>query len=236
MSQRKLTVFIELTIILLFSVRITFDVQTKLPALVQRDSWSHVPGGTFLPVQSKNPDELGLGKVLVASRDLADPNFAKTVVLVVEYDSKGVVGLIINRRSSLPLSRVFKELNAAKDLSDPVYAGGPVEIPAVFGLLHSQSKLEGAQQIVDGIYLISAKSQFEQILSKRPDPATFHVYLGYAGWTPEQLRQEIRLGAWFIFQGNTQTVFSTNPDSLWRQMIRQTELQMARLSMLQPDT
>jgi putative transcriptional regulator len=185
-------------------------------------------GAAVLPIQSKNPDDIGLGKLLVASRDLADPSFAKTVVLLVQYDTKGVIGLMINRRTHLPLSRVFNELKSAKDLSDPVYAGGPVDIPAVFALLHSPSKIEGAEQIVGGIYLISAKSQFEQILSKRPDPAIFHVYLGYAGWTPEQLRQEIKLGAWFIFQGDTQTVFNADPDSVWLQMIRQTEFKLAK--------
>ncbi len=205
------------------------DQRTKRSVCLQIDPATiEVPAATLLPIQSKNPDQLGLGKLLVASRDLADPNFAKTVVLLVQYDSESVVGLMINRRTNVPLSRVFKELKAAKDLSDPVYAGGPVDIPAVFALLRSQSKVEGAQQIVVGVHLVSARSQFEQILSKRPDPATFHVYLGYAGWTPEQLRQEIKLGAWFIFQGEAQTVFNANPDSLWSQMIRETELNLAK--------
>jgi putative transcriptional regulator len=191
-------------------------------------SLSEILENNFLPIQSKNPDELGMGKLLVASRGLGDPNFAKTVVLLVQCDPEGVVGLTINRRTNIPLSRVFKEFGAAKELSDPVYAGGPVDIPTVFALMRSQSKIDGAQQITGGIQLISTKSRFEQILTKRPIPADFHVYLGYAGWTRDQLRQEIQLGAWFIFQGDTQTVFNANPDSLWPQLIRQTELKLAK--------
>jgi len=181
----------------------------------------------FLPVQSKNPKDLGAAKLLVASRDLADPNFAETVVLLIRYDAEGVVGLIINRRTSVPLSRVFEGLKAAQDRSDPVYLGGPVEKPAAFGLLQSPSRLEGAEHIFGRVYLISTKTLFEQTITARPDPGVFHVYLGYAGWTNEQLRKEVELGMWFIFQADARTVFDSDPDSLWSQMIRKTELKLA---------
>jgi len=191
------------------------------------DAETQTSQAIFLPVQSKNPRELGLGKVLVASRDLPDPIFAKTVILLVQYDAGGVVGLMLNRRTDVPLSRVFDQLKAAKKRSDPVYIGGPVEIPAVFGLLRSKAKRESSARVLDEVYLISTKELFEKTLSARPDPGVFHVYLGYAGWTPEQLRKEVEVGVWFIFQGDAQTVFDSNPDGLWSQMIRKTELKMA---------
>ena len=180
-----------------------------------------------LPVQSKNAKDLGAGKLLVASRSLADPNFAQTVVLLVHYDDEGVVGLILNRRTDVPLSRVLEGLKAAKHRSDPVYLGGPVETPAVFALLQSPAKVEGAQHVFGAVYLISTKTLFEQTISSRPDPGGFHVYLGYAGWTKNQLRKELELGAWFIFQADAGTVFDSDPDSLWKQMIQKTELKMA---------
>lgn len=190
---------------------------------------SKVSQSTFVRAQSKNPDDLGRGKLLVASRDLADPIFAKTVVLLVHYDSDGVVGLMLNRRTDVPLSRAFSKLNAAKNRSDPVYAGGPVEISAVFALLRSKSKPESAEHILPDVYLISTKSLFEKTLSERPDSGIFHVYLGYAGWTPEQLQKEVEAGAWFIFPADAETVFNSNPGNLWPQMIRRTELKMAGL-------
>jgi len=187
-----------------------------------------IPPTVFLPVQSRNPKDLGAAKLLVASRDLADPNFAETVVLLVRHDAEGVVGLILNRRTDVPLSRVFEGLKGAQGRSDPVYLGGPVERPAAFGLLQSQSKLEGAEHIFGRVYLITTKTLFEQTISARPDPGVFHVYLGYAGWTHDQLRQEVELGAWFIFQADARTVFDSDPDSLWSQMIGKTELKLAR--------
>jgi putative AlgH/UPF0301 family transcriptional regulator len=187
-----------------------------------------IPPAVFLPVQTRSPSDLGPGKLLVASRALADPNFAETVVLLVHYDSEGVIGLILNRRTDLPISQVLAQLKTAKDLSNPVYLGGPVETPTVFGLLRSTDKLESAEHVFGDVYWISSKTALEKTLSSRPDPGVFHVYLGYAGWNTAQLRNEIRLGGWFIFQADNQTVFNANPDSLWRQMIKKTELEMAR--------
>jgi putative AlgH/UPF0301 family transcriptional regulator len=188
---------------------------------------SEIPRAVFLPVQSRNPSDLGPGKLLVASRELGDPNFAETVILLVHYDTEGVIGLMLNRRTELPISRVFAELKTAKGISDPVYFGGPVETPTVFALLRSKDKLEGGEHVFGGVYWISTKSALEKTISSHPDPGVFHVYLGYAGWTTDQLRNEIKLGGWFIFQADNQTVFNANPDSLWRQMIKKTELKVA---------
>ena len=179
-----------------------------------------------VPAQSNDPRDLGAGKLLVASRELADPSFAKTVILLVHYDDTSVVGLMLNRRTELPISKVFAQIKGAKDISDPVYLGGPVEVPTVFALQRSTDKMDGAEHVFGTVYWISAKTALEKAVSSRLDPGAFHVYLGYAGWTPEQLRNEVRLGGWFIFQADNRTIFSANPDSLWRQMIKKTELKM----------
>jgi putative transcriptional regulator len=181
----------------------------------------------FLPVQSQNPKDIGTGKLLVASRTLGDPNFAKTVILLVRCDADGVVGLVLNRRTNVPLSQAL-DLEAAKNRSDLVYLGGPVETSAVIALLRSKAKLDGAEPVLGGVYLISTKAPFEKAIAGRPDPENFHVYLGYAGWNNDQLRMEIKLGSWFIFQGDAKTIFDSDPDSLWRQMIQKTELQFAK--------
>jgi putative transcriptional regulator len=189
---------------------------------------SQAPPAGFLPVQFKNAKSLGAGKVLVASRNLGDPHFAKTVILLVHYDAQGVLGLVLNHRTDVPLSRALDSLKAAKDRSDPVYLGGPLETAAVFALLQSPAKPEGAEHIFGGVYLINSKPLFEQTISAHPKPDVFHVYLGYAGWTQDQLRQEVELGAWFIFPAEAGTVFNADPDALWPEMIRKTEMQMAR--------
>lgn len=182
---------------------------------------------SFLPIQFKNPKDLGVGKVLVANRNLGDPSFAGTVILLVQFDGKGVVGLILNRRTDVPLSQVL-DLKAAKDRSDLVYLGGPVEPKAVLALFESSAKVGKADNIFGGVYLISDKALFEKTISARPDAGVFHVYLGYAGWTQDQLRTEVQLGAWFIFPADAGTVFNSDPDSLWLEMIKKTQMKFAK--------
>jgi putative transcriptional regulator len=186
-----------------------------------------MPPAVCVPVQFKDPKNLGVGKLLVASPNLVDPNFAKTVVLLIRSDDQGIVGLILNRRTDLALSRVLEGIPGTKDRSDPVYLGGPVQVAAVTALLQSPDKVEGADHIFGGVYLISTKTLLEQTLARRPDPQVFHVYLGYAGWENDQLRKEVELGAWFIFPADTATVFNSDPRSLWPQMIRKTQQEFA---------
>jgi len=196
---------------------------------------SELPQAVFGPVQSKDAKYLGVGKLLVASRGLADPNFAKTVILLIHSDDQGIVGLILNRRTDLALSRVLEGLPGTKDRSDPVYLGGPVEVPAVSALLQSSTKVEGADHIFGGVYMIYSKTILEQTLAARPAPQVFHVYLGYAGWTNDQLRKEVELGAWFIFPPDPDAVFNSDPGSLWPQMIRKTEQKLAESEPASPD-
>lgn len=183
----------------------------------------------LLPVQSRNPERLAVGKILVASRSLGDPHFAQSVILLVQYDAGGVVGLMLNRRSALPVSRVLEDVKAAKDRSDPVYVGGPVQSEQIRALRRLPAKLDGATPICDGVYVIATKAQLEQTLTDKAPANTFHVYLGYAGWHADQLRMEMELGAWFVFPGDAETIFNSDPDTLWPRMIRKTELQMAEL-------
>lgn len=186
-----------------------------------------VPPAVFLRVQSRNPNDLGPGKLLVASRELSDPSFAETVILLVHCDADGVIGLMLNRRTDLPISRVLAQIKTAKNRSDPVYLGGPVETPSVFALLRSTDKLDDAERVFGDIYWISKKTTLEKAMSSRAAPSVFHIYLGYAGWTTEQLRNEVRLGAWFVFPADNKAIFNANPNSLWHEMIKKTELKMA---------
>jgi putative transcriptional regulator len=215
---------------------ITAALLTCVTALAQTvpASTSAPSPASLLPVQFKNPQDLAAGKLLVAGRGMGDPRFAETVILLVHCEEDGVVGLVLNRRTAVPLSQVL-DLKAAKDRSDPVYIGGPVQPAAVFALFQSPAKIEKAENIFGSVYWISDKSLFEKALSARPDPKVFHVYLGYAGWTQAQLRAEVQMGAWFVFPADTATVFNSDPGSLWLQMIQLTESRLAKAEPLHSD-
>lgn len=179
--------------------------------------------------QSKSTQDLGSAKLLVASRDLGDPNFAKTVILLAHDDGDKVLGLILNRRTDVALSAALPALKGAKGRSDRIYTGGPVDASTVFAILQSPAKVEGAPRIFEDVYLILTKTLLEQQIAARRDSGVFHIYLGYSGWTADQLRREVELGAWFVFPADAGTVFDNDPDTLWSRMIRKTEQKMARL-------
>jgi putative transcriptional regulator len=173
-------------------------------------------------------DDLAIGRLLVASRDLGDPNFSKTVILLVHYDQdQGAVGLVINKRTDVPISRVFHDLKEASGRNDPVYIGGPVELNSVLALLKSASKPEGAQKVFSDVYLISNKDLLAATLASRVEATVFHTYMGYAGWGAGQLEHEVELGAWHIMPAEVGTVFHADPDSVWERLIRRTETQIA---------
>lgn len=173
-------------------------------------------------------EKLAPGMFLVAGRDLGDPNFAHSVVLLLHYDDEnGAVGLIINRQTDVALSRVFAELKEAKGREDPIYVGGPVETGSVLALLKSSSKPKEAELVFGDVYLISSKKLLAKTLADGVEPNQFHAYLGYAGWGREQLEHEVELGAWHVLPADSGNIFHPSPDSVWERLIRRTEVRIA---------
>ncbi len=184
--------------------------------------------GLFVVTLAQGAD-LAAGSFLVASRDLGDPNFAEAVVLLVRYDAQeGAMGLIVNRRSELPLSRVFRDMKEAKDNEDMIYVGGPVEPGGVLALLKSSSKPPDSEKIFADVYMVSSKSQLAKTLAAKTESTAFHVFLGYAGWGPGQLEHEIELGGWHVMPAAAGEVFHSDPDSVWPRLIKRTEMRIAQ--------
>lgn len=183
----------------------------------------------LLTAQSTRTEDLAAGKILVASQDLADPNFAETVVLLVQFDEDAVVGIIVNRPMKARLGRLSEKLAAAKGHSEPLYEGGPVGKGGVLALVRSSSKLDDAVRIFGDVYLVSSKASLEKSITSSTETSPVHVYLGYAGWTGPQLQQEVEAGAWYIFRGDAELLFDKDPESIWTKLIRKTEQRVAAI-------
>lgn len=178
--------------------------------------------------QSTNTGDLGVGKLLVSSRGLGDPTFAESVVLLIQYDRHGTVGLTINRPTQASISRVLKDVNTAKRGADPIYIGGPVELDGVLALLRSPKKPDEATSVVGDVYLVSSKPSLEKALAASSGTGDLRVYVGYCGWDAGQLENEVRLGGWWIFEANANLVFDPHPDSVWSRLVARTEQQIAQ--------
>ena len=177
---------------------------------------------------SVHAEDLAVGKFLVAHRDLGDPNFAETVVLLLHYDEdEGAMGLIVNRQTKLPISRALKPLKDAEGHSDLVYLGGPVDRTSIQALLRSPTKLAEGDHVFADVYTISSERLLQNALQAGTGATAFRVYLGYAGWGPGQLEREVEAGGWWVFPGDAKYVFDAHPDTLWTRLIEKTELQIA---------
>ena len=189
-----------------------------------------VCGAAIAAGQSIRTEDLGVGKLLVSARDLPDPNFAESVVLLIQYDKEGTVGLMINRRTKAPISRVLEGLNTAKHGSDPVYVGGPVEMNSVLGLFRSPKKpAREAPNLLGDVYLASSKALLQETLAASSGPSDLRLYVGYCGWAAGQLENEVRQRGWWIFDGSARLVFDPYPESVWSRLITETERQIASM-------
>jgi putative transcriptional regulator len=183
-----------------------------------------------LAAQSQKPEDLARGKILVTPRDAKDPLFAQMVILIVQYGTTGAVGLVLNRPTDIPISRALRQVPGSARHSDAVYVGGPVELDTVMAVARSTGKPEGAQEIFGGVFLVAAKTALEKALAQPANPAAIRVYLGYCGWGPHQLENEMRLKAWYIFDPSESLAFDKEPKTLWTRLVEKTEAEIVRRS------
>lgn len=183
-----------------------------------------------LAAQSTDPHDLAAGKILVAPPDQADPTFGRSVILLVQYDSTGALGLMVNRRTTLPVSAALKGLKSAEKVSAPVFVGGPVQLETVFALARGPQKPDGATRVLNDLYFLASKTALEKAVGEASDPQKLRIYVGYCGWGPGQLDNEVRLGAWYIFRGSSALAFDDKPATLWPRLIGSPNEQVARLS------
>lgn len=167
--------------------------------------------------------ELAAGKFLVASRNLPDPNFGDSVVLLAEYGEEGAMGLIINVPTEAPVSRVLDGLKGALGRSDTVFFGGPVSQTGAVALLRSRAAVADSRRVLDEIHLITSKEALETVLASGAGADELRVYLGYSGWGAGQLDRETALGSWHVLSGDADVVFDPEPESVWRRQIQRTE-------------
>ncbi len=164
--------------------------------------------------------DLAPGKFLIAARNLGDPNFQESVVLLTHYGEKGALGLIINRPTTITVTRLLPAFKG----DNHVYFGGPVQLNGVMALQPGQSG--EAQKILPGVYLLVGSDAVEKAAGSSRQH--MRIFAGYSGWGPGQLEREIQLGGWHLVAGDHRMVFDQEPESVWRRLIRKAEVVVVR--------
>jgi putative transcriptional regulator len=184
------------------------------------------------PQRPRSPSKPDKGKFLVASRDLVDPNFIETVVLLVDFNEKGAMGIVINRDTDIPLSEILPDMEALRGRTETVFRGGPVATDGLMLLVRSPDVLEGAEHVFGDVYVTASRELLESLAAENGQ--RYRAYAGYAGWGPGQLLLEIEAGSWHIVSAQAATVFDPSPAQVWKQLIRGLSLQFARVLMPRP--
>ena len=122
--------------------------------------------------QSKRPEDLAVGKILVTPHDAPDPLFAESVIVLVQYSGTGALGLMINKRTTVPISRALEGVSSASKHSEPVFVGGPVQLDTVFALARAAVRPEGAEEVFGNIHFMSTKAALEKALANAPVTVT----------------------------------------------------------------
>lgn len=176
--------------------------------------------------------EPGRGKLLVASEALLDPNFARTVVLMLDHGDSGSAGLVLNRPSSVPIETLLPGVEGIEALDEPFFVGGPVELHKLSMLFETAREHNGHLEVLDGVFAGWDDELFEDMLNRPVASDRFRLYAGHAGWAPGQLEAEIAARAWYVLPASRATVFGASPhagEDLWREMIRSARSRIASI-------
>jgi putative transcriptional regulator len=167
-------------------------------------------------------EEFGAPSLIIAMPQLLDPNFLKSVVLLVEKSDEGAFGLVVNRPGESPIAELCTGLKVKWGGTPNAKAlyGGPVGSEQGF-VLHGPTADDvtvNSREVTPGIRIASDMETF-RALCVRP-PGDFRILLGYAGWGPGQLENEILAGAWLTTEATPELVFQTPLEAMWEKALR----------------
>ena len=155
------------------------------------------------------------GQLLVASDQMGDPNFARTVVLVLHNDQKGTLGVMINRPTTVEQAKNFPDLDYLHEPTARIWFGGPVAPTRILILLRDPPEILPKAAPVYEDVVVSADPDFLRGNESAAAKGKLRVYAGHAEWGPGQLDHEISAGDWHVVAGNAALVFTAKPLKLW---------------------
>lgn len=165
--------------------------------------------------------QIKAGFFLISNTTLDDPHFDKVVIYITEYNEKGAMGFVTNKL----FPRAFNELaefNHSK--SFPLYEGGPVENESLYFLHRLPSAINEGSFIADGIYMGGNFNQAVQYINNNSNAAPgIKLFIGYCGWDPGQLEEELAEGSWLLCTAAADTVFTGDVAMLWNMLSEQNE-------------
>lgn len=162
------------------------------------------------------------GQFLVASPYLKDPNFSRTVVLMLQHEEQGALGVVINRPGDKTVDDVWEMIGCDPVGTDePVYVGGPVPGPLI--ALHNQKEF-GEKEIHPRLFMSMQKDTIDLLV--RCAGAKFRLFSGHSGWGGGQLEEELQVGGWLTSPARVSDIFS-DPGAVWSRVCSEIGLRIS---------
>jgi len=161
-----------------------------------------------------------VGHLLVATPALRDPNFDRTVVLLVAHEEGGALGVVLNRATEVPVAEMFGPWGGVACDPGVIFEGGPVQPEANICLARVRSQAgstRGFNRVEGTLGTVDLSTDPDDM---RDDIIEVRVFAGYAGWAAGQLEDEIELGSWLTFKALPSDPFTDRPDDLWSMVLR----------------
>lgn len=158
------------------------------------------------------------GRLLLAEPFLPDLNFRRAVILLIEHNENGTMGIVLNHKfSKLTLNKVVKGLSVEKEI--PLFNGGPVSNDTLF-YLHTFDDVPGALPIQEGLFLNGNFDLIKMMLEEGEDiEGKIRFFLGCSGWGNEQLQRELKQNSWIVTEERTEILLNPDIPDLWEEVM-----------------
>lgn len=160
------------------------------------------------------------GQFLIASPHLGDANFYHSVVLMIQHDEQGALGVILNRPTDHTIAEMWQMLEDDEqcEADAPIHVGGPVNGPLL--AIHTDAA-HAESEVVEGVYFASTEASIMRLVMQSECP--YRLFLGYSGWAAGQLEAELKAGGWLTLPASADDIFSDH-EQLWQRVSRQVGL------------
>ncbi|ARX83839.1 YqgE/AlgH family protein [Streptomyces alboflavus] len=169
------------------------------------------------------------GRLLVATPALSDPNFDRAVVLLLDHDEEGSLGVVLNRPTPVDVADILDGWGDLAGTPGVVFQGGPVSLDSALGVavIPGEEGPLGWRRVHGAIGLVDLEAPPELLASAL---GSLRIFAGYAGWGPGQLEDELVEGAWYVVESEPGDVSSPDPERLWRAVLRRQRSELAMVA------
>jgi len=158
------------------------------------------------------------GRLLISEPFMMDPNFKRSVILLTEVAETGAMGFILNHQSEYLLGDVLPDISYSEI---PVYVGGPVAANTLHFIHCVPDKIAGGIEICDGVYWGGDFEAIKELITTyQLNENEIKFFMGYSGWTPNQLDDEIQENSWIVAEKcSAETLFGNSEHNMWKEVV-----------------